>query len=1373
MSVLEVQTLATRVISTKLAIEGEGEYRAKLSQVNAELKSLQSSLKLTKSQYQINANSMEALTAKGKALSDLYTAQKNKIDLLKTALSNAREAEQKYAQQKAELIAKIKANDEALERLRNTAEDTSEEEARLTAENRELGEELDRCNANLDAAEKGVNSWQTQVNKAQVELNDLDAELKLNNEYMDEARESADGCATSIDRFGDRVKKSAEQADTLRDALAAAGVIAALQKTAEALEACIDASAEFESAMAGVAKTTDMTEAELGDMADAIQALSTRIPATTTEIAGVAEAAGQLGIAKEDILAFSEVMVNLGVATNLSSEEAASALAKFANVVGMSADNYERLGSTIVDLGNNFATTEADIVSMATRLSSTGAIIGLTEPQIMAIATALSSVGIEAEAGGSAISKLLKQFETMVATGSEDLSGFASVAGMSAQEFSKAWGEDAVGALAAFIDGLGAIDDAGGSSVAVLDELGITEVRLSNAVQALASSHGILNKALSTADQAWKSNTALAKEAATRYATTESKLQMLSNSANNVKVAVGDKLTPAVGNLADVGTRLLSVLAKEIDESSALVPIITSVATAIGVLAAGLTAYTVVTKLAAAAMGLFTAVLNTNPIFLAVTAVAALAAGIGVLVATLNDDATPAIEELTAAARDLPDAFETANTAYKDTEANVLATASAAEKYIDRLKELEAQGVTTKEAQNEYNQILDKLTYLLPDVNIELNEQTGLLIGGADALWKQVDAWKAVALQQALSTKYEAQIKAWGDAYLEVEENRVKLNQAEADAEVIEERIAAVQKQMTENQEKHNAVMEDATLSASEATQAHQELYTEYAGLCLELKDLQGQLKDNEKEQNSLNEAIESGEEIAAGYEDEVNAAQAALDNLNNSAGATSDGVNGLSESMSENSAEIQAVKQSLTEIAEKYKEAYDAAYDSINGQIGLFDSFTAEISTDTDTVGKMMDRWAEQTENLAAYTENLKKAAQYGLDNGLIQSLSDGSTSSAGYLSTIIAEIERLGGTTEGMSGEAAAFVDEFNAAFERTGEAKESFAATVAAIQTDLEAAVAGLEETAQSVDFSGFNDALQAAFANVGVDFQEIGVNAGTGLALGMQDTSKDVSAAATKVAEDSNDALKSAYAQKSPSRIWRDIGQNNDTGLALGIKDNAGKVVSEAKSLADRTTSELKNGASRAVKAFDGEFSQITSRTASRLSSLQSTVSSATSGLPGTMSSVGVQMINGMISGLNSRSSALYSTVRSIVNQAISAAKKAAAVRSPSKKTTEIFEQVGEGMVVGLENKREKVSKTAQSVVDDALKLDIKMPEMPKIDDRMPRIDLGAASQTTNTTTEIKNEFHIGSMVVREEADVQKVASELYKLQRTKSRGKGVV
>ena len=165
-------------------------------------------------------------------------------------------------------------------------------------------------------------------------------------------------------------------------------------------------------------------------------------------------------------------MIDLGESTNLSSTEAASALAKFANATKMSASIYSNLGSVIVALGNNFATTESDIVSMSTRLAASGELAGLSQPQIMALATAMSSVGIEAEAGGSAMAKLLKQIHLAAELGGEKLNQFASVAGMTSSQFKQAFETDAVGALSAFIGGLNDTERNGKSAIAILDEMG-------------------------------------------------------------------------------------------------------------------------------------------------------------------------------------------------------------------------------------------------------------------------------------------------------------------------------------------------------------------------------------------------------------------------------------------------------------------------------------------------------------------------------------------------------------------------------------------------------------------------------------------------------------------------------------------------------------------------------------------------------------------------------------------------------------------------------------------------------------------------------------------------------------------------------------
>src|SRR5690606_23081626 len=210
-------------------------------------------------------------------------------------------------------------------------------------------------------------------------------------------------------------------------------------------------SISFESAFAGVRKTVDATEEEFAELEEGIRGMATRLPASAEEIARVAEAAGQLGIHTENILGFTETMIGLGESTNMSSDEAATALARFANIVQMPQDQFDRLGSTVVDLGNNLATTEAEIVEMALRLAGAGNTIGLTEAEIMGFAGALSSVGIMAEAGGTAFSRVMLNMMAATQQGSDELEGFATVAGMTTDEFVQAFQTDPVSAIEAFV----------------------------------------------------------------------------------------------------------------------------------------------------------------------------------------------------------------------------------------------------------------------------------------------------------------------------------------------------------------------------------------------------------------------------------------------------------------------------------------------------------------------------------------------------------------------------------------------------------------------------------------------------------------------------------------------------------------------------------------------------------------------------------------------------------------------------------------------------------------------------------------------------------------------------------------------------------
>lgn len=416
--------------------------------------------------------------------------------------------------QKEKLLGdQIKNTENKVESLRNAKKQADQEMAAGTEVNQKQYRELVR-----------------ELTSAELKLKDLQAEASKSRAAL--AQVSAVTGAIA-EKSGNIAKKFAPASL----AFAGAGV------------AATKAAVEFESAFAGVEKTVDGTTEQLAALRQGILDMAEEIPASTTEIAAVAEAAGQLGIATDDVLDFTRVMIDLGEATNLSADEAASALAKFANITGTTADEYSKLGSTIVDLGNNFATTERDIVEMATRLASAGTVAGLSEQDILALSTAMSSVGINAEAGGTAMTQTMTAISKAVSAGGDDLETFAKIAGVSASEFADMWGNEPIDAISAFIGGLGKMNENGEDTIAVLDKLGLSGIRQSNMLRALALASDVLDDAVTTANTAWDENIALSNEASKRYATTESQMKILRNGLNNLAISIGDILLPIINKI--------------------------------------------------------------------------------------------------------------------------------------------------------------------------------------------------------------------------------------------------------------------------------------------------------------------------------------------------------------------------------------------------------------------------------------------------------------------------------------------------------------------------------------------------------------------------------------------------------------------------------------------------------------------------------------------------------------------------------------------------------------------------------------------------------------------------------------------------------
>lgn len=322
--------------------------------------------------------------------------------------------------------------------------------------------------------------------------------------------------------------------------------------------ASVNAEIQFEKTFATVRKTVRGTEEDYTRLEAASKKMSTQLAAGTDEINTVMSTAGQLGIATENIESFTKTMIDLGNSTtDLDANTAATEIAKFINIMGTSQKDIDRLGASLAYAGNRYATTEAPIMEMAMRIAGAGKQVGMTEAQVIGVATALSSVGIEAQMGGSAFSKALIKMELAAETGGQSLTDFATVSGMTAEEFKNLWKADPTAAFIAFTKGIAQMDDEGISAIATLQDLGFKEVRLRDTMLRTVSNTRLMEDAVADATRGWQENTALTEMAGKIYATTAAQLTNLKNKASLAGQQIASDLTPTIQNLMSSASDLL------------------------------------------------------------------------------------------------------------------------------------------------------------------------------------------------------------------------------------------------------------------------------------------------------------------------------------------------------------------------------------------------------------------------------------------------------------------------------------------------------------------------------------------------------------------------------------------------------------------------------------------------------------------------------------------------------------------------------------------------------------------------------------------------------------------------------------------------
>lgn len=582
------QSLTISANKFKLSGQTAQAYKARISELNNGMKQQQLIVQNLSRQYDFAKKQYGTTSQEAQQLNVKLSEERLKLKELNTQLNQTTQAHNRLEMEQKQGISSMAQIRAKMSQFNDTLSLSRSNLARAGESVKAYGNHLNTLKTNMSeqrvvlreliaqynhvATAQGRDSQEARelssaITQQKIKMNELESELdqttqsykRLETEQRNAERLSSTGFGRSIQSVN-KYKDSIRNVGSTMRSVGSTSMLYMTMPAVAGMGTAIKSSIDWEQALAGVAKTTNMSGSELNKMGNEITKMSNTMPFAATEIAGVAEAAGQLGIKKQDITSFTRTMMNLGVATNLTADEAATEFARFANAANMPIKDVDRLGSTVVALGNSTATTEKEIVEMAQRLAGAGAQAGFSSDEIMSVSAAMSSVGIEAEAGGTAMTQIWNKMTKAVAEGGDTLDSFAKTAGVSGKEFAQIWENNPSKALSMFVKGLGKTEGGAKGVLKALDDVGIKGIREADTIRRMANNHQVLDKALKTGSEGWKENSALTNEANIRYETMGSKLKMLKNTFINFARTIGDAVAPIVSFLADKLTGLFEHL---------------------------------------------------------------------------------------------------------------------------------------------------------------------------------------------------------------------------------------------------------------------------------------------------------------------------------------------------------------------------------------------------------------------------------------------------------------------------------------------------------------------------------------------------------------------------------------------------------------------------------------------------------------------------------------------------------------------------------------------------------------------------------------------------------------------------------------------
>ena len=1254
--------MAVRTISTRLAIDGDGEYKSKLASIGSSLGALNAKVKLVNAQYQNQRNTTEALTAKSAALADLQSKQAERVKVLEAALSNARAAQERYTAAQQSTQRAIDANNAALDalgtgarkngkqwndyadqvdeaekqlqELRASSEDTADQEAELEAQiaatkakmadletatggtARQAGEllrsqtqlrgELRETNAYQDAATRGVNGYEKQLSSAKIALADTNAALERNDQYLQEARESADGCATSIDAFGRNTRRAGEEAagafSGLSEALAAAGIVRAVQGITDAMKECTEASSDFGYSMAKVETLADTSSDAWATMGDEILDLSLTYGRSATDLGEAAYQALSASVDTASAVDFLRTSTELSIGGYTSASSAVDILTTALNSYGLEADQAahvadvlittQNLGKTSVDqlaqnMGRAIPTAGAYNVSLE-NLATSYALLTKNGISTANSTTYVSGMLNELGDSGSNVSKTLqtqtgKSFSDLSAAGwslGDVMDSLLQAVNGDLTAFSNLWSSAEAGKAAIKLAQIGA------------EEYNRTLGQMTNSAGAASAAYQIM------------------------AATTQASGERMETAAQAMKIAIGNALEPALASLQETATGAFTWIADVATESPELVGVLGGVTTAVFTLAAGITAVASAQKILSAASSIWSGAMAAmaTPLgatAMAITGVIAAVGGLTVAASTYTTE----ISEMRKESEQLISSTKDSAGAYEDLQKSTEDAYQQSEDMLAMLVQLSQKEQKSASDKAQILNLVNALNEAVPDLNLSYDEQADLLSMTSDEIEQYIQSYRK---------------------FLDLQHQMERMNELMTERWKLEEELAAAQQ-----------AYNDAVASGDTASAGQLEGYNMSAARTkTQVENLTRALEENEAEYDSICDAIDAAAEAT---DDSTESNEAAAE----SAGA---------------------VTEAATDLQEAYEKVRDAARDSLESQYDAWDNVEEGATMSSKKIIEALD---SQTQHWRDYDTNLAKVLNSGVDGiqGFVASFADGSAESAIYLASLAnlseSELEKV--------------VDAWHDA----QNAQESAANSIAELSPKYEAAMKEASDTVRDSDLPGAMESTSVQAVEAGIE--------------GIQRKApelKNTAANASKNAYQAHAAWLTSGKGKEVTTGFLSGGISGIGSKSTNLKaqlSNAGKAAYQAHA------AWLTSGKGKEITSgfLNGGIDGVNSKSGTLKSKFGAAGSSAKEKFKKQMTyndgySAGKNLLQGAIDGSNSKVPALERAASHAGQSYLKQLKLTWDIRSPSHKMAELSGFLADGFTLDMARRESSFGKSASRV-----------------------------------------------------------------------------